>query len=203
MLDRGDVADRRVLHVEVVLADEHDRELPDGGHVERLVERADVRCPVAEEAHGHLSRPARLRRPGGTRGDRHVGTDDRVGAHRTVRHVRQVHRATLAAADPVRASEQLRHQRTHRRPAQQRVHVTPVRAEHEVLGLERRGEAGGDGLLADPEVRGSLHEALEEQVLGALLEQAALLHHPVDRQPGVEVRVVGSCPPSLAHVSSA
>jgi hypothetical protein len=99
--------------------------------------------------------------------------------------IREVHRATLATADPGGAPEELRHQRRHRRPAQQGVHVTAVCAEHEVVRLERGGEAGGDGLLPDPEVRGSLHEPLEEQVAGALLEDAALLHHPVDREPGL------------------
>jgi hypothetical protein len=57
MLHRRHRADRRVLHVQVVLADEHDRRLPDDGHVQRLVERADVRGPVAEEADRDLLVP--------------------------------------------------------------------------------------------------------------------------------------------------
>ena len=47
--------DRGVLHVEVVLADEDDRQLEHRGVVERLVEGADVGRAVAEEAHGDLA----------------------------------------------------------------------------------------------------------------------------------------------------
>ena len=43
------VAQRAVLAVQVVGDDEHDRRLPDGGHVERLVEGADVGGAVTEE----------------------------------------------------------------------------------------------------------------------------------------------------------
>ena len=84
VLDRGHRADRRVLHVLVVLADEDDRRLPDRGHVERLVERPDVGRPVAEEADRDLAGLAVLRRPGRAQGDRQVGADDGVRAHHPV-----------------------------------------------------------------------------------------------------------------------
>src|SRR5258708_140681 len=48
-------ADRRVLHVQVVLADEQHRQGPDGRDVERLVEGADIGGAVAEEGDGHLA----------------------------------------------------------------------------------------------------------------------------------------------------
>ena len=54
MLDGGDQVDGCVLHVEVVLADEYHREFPNGGEVECLVERPDVRTAITEEAHGDL-----------------------------------------------------------------------------------------------------------------------------------------------------
>ena len=96
MLHGGHVADRRVLHVLVVLAHEHDRRLPDRGHVEGLVERADVGRPVTEEAGRDLARLPVLRGPGRPERDRQVGTDDGVRAHRPVLHAGQVHRAALA-----------------------------------------------------------------------------------------------------------
>ena len=48
--------------VAVVLADEDDRQLPQRGHVERLVERADVHGRLAEEADAHLVAAAVLDR---------------------------------------------------------------------------------------------------------------------------------------------
>ena len=50
MLHRGHIADRRVFHIEIVLADEHDRQLPDRGEVERLMERSDIGGAVAKKA---------------------------------------------------------------------------------------------------------------------------------------------------------
>ena len=82
--DRRHVADRRVLHVLVVLADEHDRRLPDDRHVQRLVERADVRRPVAEEADRDLAGLPVLGGPRRPERDRQVGADDRVRAHHVV-----------------------------------------------------------------------------------------------------------------------
>ena len=132
------VADRRVLHVEVVLADEDDRQLPDRGEVQRLVERADVRGPVAEEADRDLPGAARLRRPRGAGRDRHVRADDGVRAHRAVLDVGEVHRPALAAADAGRPAHQLGHQPAHRRAAQQRVDVAAIRAEDQVVRLAAR-----------------------------------------------------------------
>src|SRR5213078_4805193 len=68
----GDIGDRGVLHVQVVLADEDDRQPEHRGVVERLVERADVGGAVAEEADGDLPRAAVLGRPGGAVGDGQV-----------------------------------------------------------------------------------------------------------------------------------
>ena len=48
----SDVANRRELHIEVVLTDEEDGQLPHGGQIQSLVERADIGRPVAKEAGG-------------------------------------------------------------------------------------------------------------------------------------------------------
>ena len=51
------------------------------------------------------------------------------------------------------------------------------------FGLRSRnfatGESGRDGLLTDAEMSRPPDEALEEELLGTCLEQAALLHLPV------------------------
>src|SRR5258708_989947 len=62
----------RVLAIELVLADENHRSLPDGGEVERLMKGADVRGPISEEGDRALSGPPELRRP--AEADRHGKT---------------------------------------------------------------------------------------------------------------------------------
>ena len=181
---RGHVADRGVLHVLVVLADEHDGRLPDRGHVQGLVERPDVRGPVAEEADRHLPGLAVLRGPRGPERDRQVRPDDRVRAHRVVLDAGQVHRPALAAEEARPAPEQLGEDRRHRHAPGERVVVAAVGAERVVVVAHRRRDPGRHGLLADAEVGRAAHEALEEQLLGAHLEQAALLHRPVHPQLG-------------------
>src|SRR5258708_10375461 len=49
-VDRGDARNRRVLHVQVVLADEDDRQLPHPREIDRLVERADFGTAAAATA---------------------------------------------------------------------------------------------------------------------------------------------------------
>lgn len=98
--DRGDVGDRRVLHVQVVLADEEHRQLPYGGQVERLVEGSDVGRAVAEEGHRDLAGAAQPRRPGRAGRHREMGADDGVGAEHVRGRLGQVHGAALASAQP-------------------------------------------------------------------------------------------------------
>ena len=111
----GEVVDRRrrpqraVLAVQVVGDDEHDRRLPDRGHVERLVERADVRRAVAEER----QRDVRLAAASGRRPPRRPRS---AGPAPTMafapmlplREVDQVHRAADAAGAAGRAAHELR-----------------------------------------------------------------------------------------------
>ena len=132
MLDRGHLADRRVFHVEIVLAHEHDRQLPHGGEVERLVERADVGGAVAEKAHRDVVLAAILRAQSGSAGDRQVRADDRVGAHHAVLDRGEVHRAALAAHQAVVALHQLAQHLLDRDAARERVGVPTIRAEAEI-----------------------------------------------------------------------
>ncbi len=75
-----------------------------------------------------------LRGPGRAEGDRQVGADDRVRAHRAVLDAGQVHRAALAAEQARRPPEQLGEDRRHRHAPGQRVVVAAVRAERVVVG---------------------------------------------------------------------
>ena len=185
--------DRGVLHVEVVLAHEHGREVPDLGEVDGFVEGADVGGAVTEEGDGDLAGVVELGRPGSAVGHAEVGADDRIAAHHPVFDAGEVHRAALAAHQAVRPSQQLRHDRGERDAAGDRVGVPPVGGERPVVVAHGGSEAGGDGLLPERQVAGALHQSLEEQVVGALLEEPDLLLdlvHPDpdlgrDRQVGV------------------
>ena len=70
---RGRGPQRAVLAVQVVGDDEHDRRLPDGGHVERLVERADVGGAVAEERERDVGLALHLEGDGRADRDRQPG----------------------------------------------------------------------------------------------------------------------------------
>jgi hypothetical protein len=181
--------DGRVLHVEVVLADEHHREVPDHGHVEGLVKRPDVGGPVTEEADGHLVGPPHPRRPGGPVGDAEVGADDGVGAHHPPRDVGEVHRPALPAEHAVLPPEQLGEGRSHLHSPGQRVGVTPVGGEGVIPWLHGGTETGGDGLHAEGQVGRPLDQVLEEQVVGSLGELPQLLEGAVHPDPGVQADV--------------
>ena len=187
--DGGDLADRRVLHVQVVLAHEDRRQLVHGGEVERLVEGADVRRPVTEEGHGDLvgaAQPGRPRRPVG---DAQVGADDGVAAHHPVLDAGQVHRTALAAEQAGAPPEHLGDDRSRRHAAGDRVAVAAVGGERVVVGAQGHAERRGGRLHAEGEVAGALDEVLQEQVVEPLLELADLLLAAVQLQARVDVDV--------------
>ncbi len=55
MLDRRHFSDRRIFHIQIVLADEDHRQLPHRREIQRLMEGADIGRAVAEEAHCHVA----------------------------------------------------------------------------------------------------------------------------------------------------
>ena len=128
------LADRRVFHVEIVLADEDDRQFPDHREIQRLVESADIGGAVAEEADRHIARAEILRPPGGAAGDRQMRADDGVGAHHAMLDRGQMHRAALAAHQAVVAQHQLAQHLLHRHAARQRVGMAAIGAETQSPG---------------------------------------------------------------------
>ena len=183
MLHRRHRLDRRVLHIEVVLAHEHDRQAPDGRQVQRLVERPDVRGAVTEETDGDLPGAPHLGRPRRPGGDRQMRPDDRVGTHHPVRDAGEVHRAALPSHQAALAAEQLCHHGCHRHASSEGVVVSPVGAERVVVGAHRDAVRRGDRLLTESQVARPLHQVLQEQVVGALLEGAQPRHQPVQLDP--------------------
>ena len=169
---RGHRRDRRVLHVAVVLADEHHGQLPHRGEVERLVEGADVGGAVAEERDRDLRRTAELRRPGGAVGHRQVGADDRVGPEHPVVGAGQVHGAALGLADAGGLLHQLGQAALRRGTACDRVVVAAVGREHVVVRPQRGARADRHRLVPGGEVGGALDQPAHEQVVRGLLGAA-------------------------------
>src|SRR5215472_10981043 len=137
---RGQVARRRlqivgVLVVEVVLADVDHRQAPERSHVHRLVEQALTKCPIAEEADGHLIGAAPPGRHRGAGRDAPATADDRVGAQVAPLLVGDVHRTALAPAVAGLLAKQIREHPVYRRPLGQAVTVAAMGAGDVVVAL--------------------------------------------------------------------
>ena len=86
--------------VVVVLAQEHDGQLPELREVERLEDGPLLGGAVAEVDERDAVLAAVLRGEGGAGGQRDVAPDDPVAAEEVVLAARHVHRAPDAAAGP-------------------------------------------------------------------------------------------------------
>jgi hypothetical protein len=89
--------ERRAHRVQVVLAAEQHRQLPQRRQVQRLVKRALGHRAVAEEAGGHARSPLHLVGQRQAGGQRQAAADDGIAAEQPGRAVEQVHRAAAAA----------------------------------------------------------------------------------------------------------
>ena len=183
MLHGSDVADRRIFHVEIVLADEDHRQLPHRGEIQRLVEGADVGGAVAEEAHRNVLLALVLRAPRRAAGDRQMRADDRVGAHHAVVDRGQMHRAALAAHQAVVALHQFAQHFFDRHAAGERMGMAAIGAEGQIAGLHGGGKAGGDRFLAERKMARALDQVLQKQIEGALLGLADLDLDAIQAKP--------------------
>src|SRR5581483_1774004 len=119
---------------------EHDRELPEGRDVQRLVEGALLGGAVAEEAEYHLPLPADLSGVGRAGRVRDALADDARGAEEATARVGEVHRAAVALAETARTAVDLGHHRLRVGAERERVAVAAVRREQLVVAAE-----GGNG----------------------------------------------------------
>jgi hypothetical protein len=183
----GDI-EPRVLHpdgivrrVLIVLAHEHDRQLPQRRDVQRLVELALRGGAVAEEAGGHAALALDL---GGERraaGDGQPPAHDAVRAQHAHREVGDVHGAALPLGVAVHAAEELGHHAPDVGALGDAVAVAAVGARHAVPGREARADADGHRLLADVGMHGPVDLAGDAELDGALVELADQDHgaeHP-------------------------
>jgi hypothetical protein len=108
LLEARRLDQRRGDRVPVVLHQGDEREAPGAGERERLMEGPDRQPAVAHHRHGDTAVPAQLGRQRSARSSRNASANNR--ARRDAgRGVRQVHRATPAAAKALRETQDLRH----------------------------------------------------------------------------------------------
>ena len=141
--------------VAVVLGDEDHRQVPDLGEVVALEHRALVGGAVAVEADRDAAGAERL---GGQRraaGERRAGADDAVRAEHALRQVGDVHRAALAAAEPVLPPEDLEHHPLGVAALGDAMAVAAVGRGDRVAVVEVHADADAGGFLAGVE----MHEA--------------------------------------------
>jgi len=194
-----DVVDgRRALErgahaVAVVLDDEDAGQLPERGHVERLVEGPGVHHRLAHEAGDDLVAAAVLDGEAHAGRDGHMATDDAVPAEEAELLVEHVHRAALAARAAILPPEQLRHDGARCHAPRERLPMIPIGRDDVVVGTEQRDDAGGDGFLPDVQVAEAA-DATDGIHLGAALLEAALQQHGVEQfamERGLAVRGLG------------
>jgi hypothetical protein len=122
--------------------------------------------------------------PGRACGDRHVRTNDRVRAHRTLLDVHQVHRAALAAQQSAFAPHEFTQDGGHRNTAHQCVVVPAIGAKRIVVLPHGGTESCCHGLLSERQVRRAFDQVLHEQIVGTLFHHAAGLHQAVKLEAG-------------------
>ena len=181
----GGAIDARAHAVAVVDDEEDDREVPEGGEVERLVPGAHVHRAVAELAdHGLLLAAAdHGEREAG--GDRQLAGHDAPAAVEAAVDVEQVHRAAAAVRAAVGAAEQLRHHGLRRYSAGEREAVAAITGDELVGLLHRVHDADGGRLLPGGEV------AVAADLGGLVLALGLGLEHPDEHHLLVEPAQVG------------
>src|SRR5690242_6683148 len=182
-------AGEAILHVavdgvEVVLADEQDRQLPERGEVHALVPGALVGRALAEEADHdrlglpHLERQRRTDRVGD------AGRHHRRRAHHVHRRIDQVHRARLAAGTAVHLAVQLGHHALHIPALGEVERMAAIGAEQHIALLEMIADGRRDRFLADAEMHRTLDLVRGIEADDLLLDPADQIHRTVEAGRG-------------------
>ena len=190
-------ARRRLDGVQVVLADDHERQLPDRGEVHRLPGPPGVRAAVAHVSDGDRAGAADLGAEGRAHRQPDARPDDPIAADEAAPQVGDVHRPATTAVGPGGLAEQLGHQVGWRDAHGEGVVMAPMGARRVVAVAQRRRHADGDGLLAERRMDAPDDLAGQRQGLAAALEFADEEHAP---QPveGLRIRRVLECRRRLA-----
>ena len=175
----------------VVLADEHDRRLVDGGEVEAGVEVVAAGAAVAAERHEHGVVAADARRHASAGGLRQLRADRRADRDEVRLPEAVVHRHLAALAGVAGVAEPLADDLLDRHLPQQQDARLAVGREQPVAVLQRVGGAEVRGLLPGRlQVEADAALALQRQ--SALVERARRDHQPVEllQLRGGQVRVL-------------
>ena len=147
VFDLHGVLGRRHLRVLVVLADQHHREVPERGHVHRLVERAGVGRAVTEAHHRDAIEPFALRCHCEADADRQARAHDPGREHHARLRPRDVHRPALAPRRADLAAQHLAVDLDERHALADEVVQTAVRRDQPVVRAQTHTHRGGDRLL--------------------------------------------------------
>ena len=200
----GDGAGARGRGERVVLAHEEHRKVEDARPVQAFEEGTAVDRAVAEDAGDDARAAEQLHPVRRARRNLDVGADHAVRAEHPDAEVGDVHRPALAAAAPALAAEQLAHHRLRVRALDQRMAVSAVGGEQQIVALEVGADARGARLLADRRVQRAGNEPVLERRQRGLLERAHAPH--VAEVPGqalgVDVGAVHARRPPMPGFSS-
>ena len=180
-LGDGDPHGARLRHrhrVLVVLAEEDDGHIPEGGEVEGLVKAALVGSTVAEDAEHQVFLLFHLDTESQPDCDRDAPTDDAVGAQVAPAHIGDVHRAAAAATVAALLAHQLGEHRSNLGTFGHTVPVAAVMAEEKVALRQGKRPAAGNRFLSDREMEGAVDLANVVELLRFLLEKAIAPHQP-------------------------
>ena len=180
---------RRAHGIAVVLDNVDDRQLPQAGHVEGLVDLALVGGAVAEVAEVEAAVAAVLVGEGEPGAERHRSADDAVSAVEFLLDGEHVHRAALALGIAADAPGQLGHHALRFHPRRQHVAVVAVGGDHRILVGGTRVQAGDHGLLTDVEVAEAGDQSHAVKLAGLLLEATDQQHFTVELQQLLRVRL--------------
>ena len=171
--------DRGTHGVAVVLYHVDDRQLPQFGHVEALIDLTLVGGAVAEIRHRNIVVAAVAVGEGQAGAERHLGADDAMATEEAALDAEHVHRAALALGIAMGAAGQFRHHAFRVHAGGDHVAVVAVAGNYLVARFQGHLHADDDGFLADIEVAKAANQAHAVHLAGLFLEAADGQHGPV------------------------
>src|SRR5579871_1029136 len=174
-----------IFGVEIVFADVDDRQLPERGHIHRLVQHTLAQRAIAKEADRHLIAAAHLA------GKRRAGCQRAAASHDGICPqvagllVGNMHRAAFAPAIARRFAQQFGKHAVHRRAFRQAVPMPAMRAGDVVIAPQRLADANRDSFFAAVQVGQPRHLGAGVEFVHLLLKETDGEHLLVDVQPVV------------------
>src|SRR6516165_3328120 len=179
---RRGAIDRRPHPVSIVLDHVNDRQLPQRGHVEALIDLPLIDRAIAEIGDRDLPVCAIMMGKGEPGSDRHLRADDAVAAKEAHLPAEHVHRAALAVRLAATTPGQLGHDAPGIHAAGQHMAVIAIGRDNRVAFLERCLHADDDRFLPDIEVAVTAYQPHAVHLPSPLLEPPDQQHVTVVSQ---------------------